>query len=238
MNGKLLGTTPLCKCNQNETIQTGEYDLRVEPTDTNYSAYSVRVRINKGVLTAVDRTFLPGALASAYTLTLEESQNQKPQLLVTSIPEGAMVTIDSAPTSATPYSTDTLSASEHELEIQKQGFAKKTIRISAIENHKLIVTAFLGTEGEVTVTPTPDKISGTPTLAPSPTTTTKGSVTILATPNGFLRVRENAGTQYKEVGRVNTGEKFEIIDEAAGWIQIKLTDGTTGWISATYTKKD
>lgn len=238
LDGKKIGITPLCKC-EDQTIKAGEYDIRLEPSDTTYAAYSVRVRVNRGVLTAVDRTFLPGSLASAYTLTLEESQKEKPQLLITSIPEGAMVTIDSAPTSATPYLTDTLSASEHEIEIQKQGFAKKTIRIRAVANHKLIVTAFLGTQedvkptAELTKTPTI-----TTTIIPTPSVAAKGAVTILPTPNGFLRVRNGAGTSFDEVGRVNTGQTFDILDEQSGWIQIKLTDGTTGWVSSAYAKKN
>ncbi len=239
LDGKQIGATQLCKCNQNDTIKTGEYEIRVEPQDTQYAAYTTRIKINSGVLTAIDRTFLPGSLASSYSLTLEEATSQKPQLLITSIPEGAMVTIDSVPTGATPLTTDSLSASEHEIEIQKQGFSKKTIRIRSVENHKLIVNAMLGTEGaqeaeDSLVTPTPEIVNVTTTPAPAVNIT----VTILDTPNGFLRVRDGAGTTFKEVARVNTGETFNLADEQTGWYQITLTDGTTGWISSSFAKKN
>ena len=80
LDGKYIGDTQLCKCNQNETIPTGNYELRIEPLDTTYSAYTARVKINGGVLTAVDRTFLPSSLASAYILTLEKLNITKPEI--------------------------------------------------------------------------------------------------------------------------------------------------------------
>ena len=139
LDGKYIGDTQLCKCDQNQTIPVGDYEIRVEPQDTTYSSFTTRVKINGGVLTAVDRTFLPGSLASSYTLTLEKSGSSKPELIITTIPDGAMITIDSNPLGASPYKTDSLSASEHEIEIQKQGFAKKTIRLKTINGHRLNV---------------------------------------------------------------------------------------------------
>lgn len=238
LNGTLIGDTQLCKCNQNDTIQAGEYDIRIEPHDTTYTAYTARVRINGGVLTAIDRTFLPGSLASSYVLTLEKSQSQKGELIVTTIPEGAMVTIDSVASGATPFTTDKLSISEHELEIQKQGFAKKTIRIRTVEGHKLIVNATLGTEGdgeEIATSPTP---SANPTATITPTPGAKGTVTILNTPNGFLRVRSGAGTTFSEVTRVDSGKTFDLLAEEEGWYQIQVDSEISGWVSSQFAEKD
>lgn len=239
LNGTYIGDTQLCKCNQNETIKSGEYDLRIEPNDTTYSAFTTRIRINGGVLTAVDRSFLPGSLASAYILTLEKSTVKKPQILITTIPDGAMVTVDSVPSGATPFLTDTLSSSEHEVEIQKQGFRKKTIRIRSVDSHKLIVNALLGTEGQgedITPPQASDQKPKEETITPTPAQ--KITVTILSTPNGFLRVREGAGTSYREVTRVNTGDSFDVISEENGWYQIQIDSSTTGWISSQFAKKN
>lgn len=238
LNGNLIGDTQLCKCNQNDTLQAGEYNIRIEPYDTTYTAYTARIRVNGGVLTAIDRTFLPGSLASSYVLTLEKSQSQKGELVITTIPEGAMVTIDSIATGATPLTNDKLSISEHELEIQKQGFAKKTIRIRTVEGHKLIVNATLGTEGdgtEISLTPTPSVV---PTGSITPSPSVKSTVTILDTPNGFLRVRSGAGTTFSEVTRVDSGKTFELLDESEGWFQIQVDTNTTGWISSQFAEKN
>ena len=239
LDGKYIGDTQLCKCDQNQTISTGSYELRIEPTDTTYSAYTARIKINGGVLTAVDRTFLPSSLASAYILTLEKLNTKKPELVITTIPDGAMITIDSIPLGVTPYKTDSLPSSEHEIEIQKQGFAKKTIRIKTVEGHRLNVKAQLGTEGsgEELLLPTKaiskqdNGAQPTPTVAPV-------KITILDTPNGFLRVRSGPGTSYPEVGRVKPGEIYDVLKEDNGWYQITLNDKTVGWVSSQFAKKE
>ena len=62
-------------------------------------------------------------------------------------------------------------------------------------------------------------------------------VEILATPYGWLRVREQPSTSAKEIAKVNTGSRFELLEEASGWYKIRLTDGNTGYITAAYAKK-
>src|SRR5579872_6916198 len=58
LNGKLIGKTPLCKCEGSDMLQVGEYDLKLVPTSgNNLSAYEQSVSVNKSVLTVVDRTF-------------------------------------------------------------------------------------------------------------------------------------------------------------------------------------
>lgn len=236
INDRPIGSTPLCKCEQNETLKATSYDLRIEPEDTSYSAYTVRVDINGGVLTAVERTFLPGSLASASILTLEKSGSEKPSLLITSIPEGAIVTINSIPSGVTPYSTDSLSPSEHEIEIQKQGFQKKTIRIRTVENHRLIVTAILGTQGDTADEEETEEQKDEAT-EPTPTPDIE-TITILSTPTSFLRVREGPGISFSEVDQIDPGETFEFLDEDNGWYEIKVNSDTTGWVSSRYAKKD
>ena len=237
LDGKFIGDLPVKRTGQSETISTGNYELRIEPQDKALSSYTERIRINGGVLTAVDKTFLPGSLGSSYSLTLEKSASPKPQIEITTIPDGALITIDSVAVGATPYKSDTLSSSEHEVEIQKEGFAKKTVRVRAIENHVLVLSAKLGT-GEIGNIPVV-----TPTAQPSPLTTiiptvsATSTVTILETPNGFLRVRSGAGTTFSEVARVKPGEIHALVKEESGWYQIQVDSSTTGWVSSQFAKK-
>jgi hypothetical protein len=88
--------------------------------------------------------------------------------------------------------------------------------------------------GNVSGTPTPtSKISPTPTKAAS--AGAGGQVLILTTPTGFLNVRSTPGGA--TVGQVNPGQTFSLLDEQVGWYQIQLSDGTKGWVSGQYAKK-
>lgn len=239
LNGKVLGSTPFCKCAQNETIQEGEYTLIITPDDRSQNPFTMRIKIEPNVLTAIERTFLPGALASAYILNLEKISSPEPQLLITSIPDGALITIDSIDKGTTPYLSKKISASEHEVIIQKQGFEKKTIKLRAVPAYKLTAQVLLGTavpagETSPTISPSP-QLSPTPTASPSPLIIS--TVIISSTPNGFLRVRESPSTASTEIGRVLPGESYPLISEQIGWYKIKLKNGSEGWVSSSYSKK-
>lgn len=238
LDGKEIGEIPVRKTSSPDTIPVGSYELRIEPEDTTLSSYTARVRINGGVLTAVDKTFLPGSLGSAYSLTLEKSQNPKPRIEITSVPSGALVTIDSVAVGATPYSSDSLSASEHEIEIQKEGFSKKTIRVRTVEKHTLVVSATLGT-GDIGTVEVPNNITPTSSISvtPTPETTVASTITILSTPNGFLRVRGGPSTSFGEVARVRPGETFTVLTEENGWYEIQA-DGVNGWVSSQFARKN
>lgn len=238
LNGKNIGVIPVRKTGQQDTLPVGNYELVIEPDDNTLPTFTARIKINGGVLTAVDKTFLPGSLGSSYALTLEKSPTPKAKIEITSIPSGALVTIDSIAVGATPYTNTSLSPSEHEVEIQKEGFAKKTIRVRTVEKHTLVVSATLGT-GEIGSIPQ-EVLDASPsaTIEPiQPTIVSNVAITILNTPNGFLRVRSGPGTAFGEVGRVRPGEKYNITNEENGWYEI-LLDGQNGWISSQFARKN
>ncbi len=227
LNNKPVGSTQLCLCDPNNTLAEGEYELKIVPEDKSIQPFTAKIKINPNVLTAVERTFLPGSLASYSIIILEKTNNKNPQILVASVPDGALVSIDGEESGITPLSLESVSASEHEVEIQKQGFAKKTVRIRAVPSYRLILNVVLGTEGGEAVS------TATPTITPKPTETGP-LVTIKSTPVGFLRVRQEPSTAAREIGRVNPGESYPLVDENTGWFQIELAGGTRGWISKTY----
>jgi hypothetical protein len=231
LNGKDIGTAPVI-LDQDKTITAGVYDLKIIPEDKNLETYSAKVDVNPGVLTAVERTFLPGGLASSYILTLEKTNSSEPQIFIATVPDEVLVAIDGESKDVTPFSQN-LSASEHEVELIKVGFTKKTIRVRAVKNYKLVLNVTLGAEAdleETTETPTP---IASPTLSPSP----ENTIVIKDTPVGFLRVRETPSTSARELARVNPSETYEFVDENTSWYQIKLADGTLGWVSKTYAEK-
>jgi hypothetical protein len=60
------------------------------------------------------------------------------------------------------------------------------------------------------------------------------NATILETGLGWLRVRDAASLNSSEIARVNVGETFAVLEETSGWVKIKITEGTEGWVSDQY----
>lgn len=60
------------------------------------------------------------------------------------------------------------------------------------------------------------------------------TVTILETGTGWLRVRDEPGLDGGEISRATVGEEYVVLDEAPGWIKIKISDAVEGWVSDTY----
>ncbi|WP_052356575.1 C40 family peptidase [[Clostridium] dakarense] len=52
-----------------------------------------------------------------------------------------------------------------------------------------------------------------------------------------LNVRSGAGTSYSVIGKVNKGDRVELLASKNGWYKIKLSNGSTGWASADYITK-
>lgn len=233
LNGKPIGTTPLCKCEGNDTLSEGEYTLRLVPLEGEFLPFSEKIKITKSVLTVADRTFGKGATSDGSIINLESLNDKKnTELLIISLPQEAQVLIDSVPSGKTPILLKNLTASDHEIRIVKDGYKEKSIRIKTTLGYKLTISVYLGISLEmINLSPTPlSSPSATPTLIST-------KVLILETPTGFLNVRENGSLNTAITGRVNPGEMHELISEQDGWFEIKLEDNKTGWINSQYAQK-
>ena len=58
--------------------------------------------------------------------------------------------------------------------------------------------------------------------------------TVKETGTGWLRVRDLAGLNGKELAKVNVGESFIVLEEQTGWAKIKVSDTVQGWVSTDY----
>ncbi|KKS60795.1 MAG: hypothetical protein UV25_C0005G0020 [candidate division WWE3 bacterium GW2011_GWB1_42_41] len=57
---------------------------------------------------------------------------------------------------------------------------------------------------------------------------------ITATPTGWLRVRSEPNLNGLEITRVDTGGTYQVLEEQTGWVKIKVSDTSEGWVSADY----
>lgn len=240
LDGQYIGTTPLCRCESTNMIRSGEYTLKLIPIEGGFTEFQDKVTVTKGTLTVVDRKFGKGATSEGSIVSLLPlSDSKSSELLVVTIPDNADVYLDAEYKSKAPYHQKSLTDSDHTLRVKKDGYKDKNVRIRTPEGFKLISVIYLGLQDEnksTTVTPVASA-SGTPTPSISVTPIISGKVTILQTPNGFLRVRQEPSLSSPEVNRVSTGDILDLVDQSTGWYKISLKDGSVGWISADYAKK-
>jgi hypothetical protein len=235
LNGKLIGKTPLCKCEGNDMLPVGDYNIKVDPGNVDLASFEEKITVSKGILTVVDRTFGKGVTSDGSIISLTPLDDPKAvQLLVISFPDVSQVSVDSSPAGTTPLLVKDITESDHEITIKKDGYRDKTIRIKTIAGYKLTVEAFLGVSVGAPVSPTPTIAA--PTASPS-ATPIPAQVVILHTPVGFLRVREASNAASAEVARVSQGETYTLLQEADDWFEIALPSGKEGWISKQYAKK-
>ncbi len=232
LGGKLIGQTPLCKCEAADMLRVGSYTLRLVPIDTALSEYQEKIEIAPSVLTVVDRKFAKAAVSDGSVIFLTSlPEKSATELLVLSLPDKAEVFMDNASVGQTPLLLSDLTESDHALRVRKNGYKDKVVRIRTPKGYKLTTRIYLGIDEAKVET------IASPSAGLSPTPAKSVKVTILQTPNGFLRVRTDASLTAVEIDRVSPGETFEVVDERNGWYQIKLPSGKEGWISSQFAKK-
>lgn len=239
LNGKLIGETPLCKCEGQDMLATGSYTVRLVPKENDFPPHEEHVKIGSSVLTVVDRIFGSGGLGEGKVITLDPLSNSTAvELSIASFPEDITVYADNNEIGKTPLKITTLTASDHELRLVKEGYREKKIRIKLVAGYRVTLVATLG----ILLNLESDSATATPSasvqqIASSSAIPTVVKVVILNTPTGFLRVRDSGSLSGKEIGRVNPGEIYDVIEEKVGWFSITMKDGKTGWISNQYAKK-
>jgi hypothetical protein len=229
LNNLLIGQTPLCKCELKEMLYTGDYTVKVVPINGNFEPFEQKITISPKVLTVVDRTFDSHILSQGSIITLSAIEDKKDaQISVISFPDKAQVYLDNNLSGELPILLKNVTESDHELRLTRDGYKDKIIRIRTVLGYKLEALVFLGVNPEIATASAMQATSSAVQVA---------RVLILATPTGFLRVRDQASLAGAEVSQIKPGETYDLLNEQAGWYQIKLTSGKSGWISSSYAQK-
>ncbi|OGH08098.1 MAG: hypothetical protein A2171_01345 [Candidatus Levybacteria bacterium RBG_13_35_9] len=231
LNEKLIGETPLCQCEANKMLNEGEYTIRLVPSEGDFEPFQRKIKISPKVLTVVDRAFAQTALSQASIISLTSIQDKKDaQISVISFPDKSQVLLDSDLVGQTPVLLKNITQSDHEIKIVRQGYKEKILRVKTVLGYKLEAIVYLGIDPEIA--------TASAVLISSPSAkTTSQTITIQETPTGFLRVRKEPTVSSEEVGRVNPGDIFNLLEEKTGWYKIQLKDKTQGWVSSQYANK-
>jgi hypothetical protein len=232
IDDELVGKTPLCKCEAGDTLDVGEYTIRLEAINFDDQKYQEKIKISEGVLTVIDRKFSKNSISSGSVISLTPLEDKnKTELLVVSIPSDSQIYLDNNRIGNTPYLYDNPTVSDHSLRISKEGYEEKAVRIRTPSGYKLTAVMYLATGDDKVLDSNSQIINSDDELVDKVTK----NVSILDTPTGFLRKSASIGAE--EIGRVEPGDLLELLDEQPGWFQIKLEDGTSGWISSQYASK-
>lgn len=214
INDQKKGETPY----EETSLVSRDYLVKIDSGSNNWQG---TVKLTPGTLTVVNRELKSGS-GIGETLTLEEGSG----VTIIVSPAASSVEIDGKIAGQTPIKLD-LSTGEHTFVITHENYQPRTIRANVPQKFNLILSVDLGL-GEINL-PTNTTIA-----APPPTVV---KLKVLATPTGFLRVRDKPSTAGSEIGRVSPGDELELIEQASGWDKIKTSSGVEGYVSTVYVEK-
>ncbi len=214
LNDKHLGKTPYFS----DQLKEGTYTLKVSASE---ASYIDKIELKKGALTVVNRDLNNNYFAqSGEVLWLKEG---KKDVFIGSIPSSADITIDGQLKGKTPQLIEDLVYGDHKVILTKSGFENREFTVKSSSRYSLIANVTLAA-----------KIAKNQPIAEVSNSAEK--VEILPTPQGFLRVRKEPDLSTQEIGQVDVGKTYEIIQETDEWVKISF-EGKLGWVSAQYTKK-
>ncbi len=232
VNSKEVGHTPF-----DQKFPPGEVSIKLVPQNSTLPPFETKLRLVQGAYSVIRRTFAASEDYVANEIVSLVSQPGKSSGLsvITTDPDSVSISIDGQPQGFTPLSLNPITPTDHEISLTAAGYEPKTIKIRPQVGYLLQISAKLAVSS-ISAVPTPPSSAS---ASASPSLTEAKSVTILSTPTGFLRVREQPGRNYAEVGRVSPGDKLNLLSTKEDWYEIKLpasSSTSSGWISSEYAK--
>ncbi|MBU0569322.1 SH3 domain-containing protein [Patescibacteria group bacterium] len=222
INGVQVGRTPY-----RDTREPGEVVIKLIPESfqTPLAPYETKTSLVSGVETVIKRDFGEFESTSAgEIISFEKVSKDQTSLVVISIPNSAQLLIDGYQKSITPDKISSISEGEHILLISASGYLDRSVKVKTHTGYKLTAVIQLAMSDEETeqVEEKPDEEVVEEEVKPK--------VKILETSVGFLRVRNEPSTLGAEVGQVEPGDIFELleIDEKTGWYKIEYLPAQTG----------
>lgn len=228
INGEQVGRTPF-----DEKLPAGEVIVKLVPDsfDTPLVPFETKITLTSGVKTIINRNFASTLdESSGEVLAFEKAADSQVGLSVVSVPEVTQIAVDGQILGFAPFKTSAIEPGDHILKLSAPGFIAKEIGITTYEGYNL--TAFV----KLAVDPESEE---EPVEEPSQSDI---EVEILETPTGFLRVRSEPSTLGEEVGQVEPGDIYPVLEEdpETGWYKIEFEDAQgekiEGWVSGEYAK--
>ena len=230
INGEQMGRTPY-----RDTRKSGEVTIKLIPEsfETPLAPYETKINLVSGVETVIKRDFGEFENTSAgEIISFEKISKDQTSLVVISTPSSAQLLLDGYQKHITPHKSSSISEGEHVLLMSANGYLDRSVKVKTHAGYKLTAIIQLAVSEEVEqVEEKPEEEVVEEEARPK--------VKILETPVGFLRVRDEPSTLGSEVGQVEPGDIFELLetDEKTGWYKIEYEEGEIGWVSNQYAEE-
>lgn len=224
LNGEQVGRTPF----KTDSLEPGEVIVKLIPEtfERPLAPFETKLTLVPGVETVIRREFGETQEDSAgEMISFERVGDSQTGLAIISTPDSARVLIDGSRREFTPFKTSDISPGVHEIEISADGYFDRALEVTTHPGYELTAIVELAQrEEEIEEEPEVEEVEE------------EELVRIEDTSTGFLRVRGEPSTLGEEVGRVEPGDEFVLLetDERTGWFRIEFEEEEEGWISNQY----
>lgn len=225
INGEEVGRTPYTSIRK-----PGEITLRCIPDSfgTPLAPFEEKISLVSGVETVVRRYFgISDVFTEGEVLSFEKMPDRNATgITVVTEPENVQIRVNGADRGVTPFTTKTVNEGITKLNLVAAGYKDREVEVNLVKGYGLIAFIKMSKTEAVVLPDNEEKETGVKV------------VKILDTPTGFLRVRKEASSSAVEVGRVNEGEEYNLIEEsnAGDWFKISPLQGVEGWVTAQYSE--
>ena len=254
INGQYLNSTPLIQ----KDLKPGTYTVRIEPNDSSLVPYETSLTLRKGLLSVItwkpaDRPEMSGGVIYEMEQLADKS---KTEISISTIPEGAIVTLDGRDKDFTPIDYRDISPGNQAFEVTLPSYETQSHTIFVQQGYKMVVSVKLAKlqpvdtnvpdisqPGTETATSSAETISKDQTTSLSTVLATKQYTKLKVTPTGLIidgqevvRVRDAAASDGEELGTAKVGDILPYTGQTFdGWHQVTF-DGEVGWISSSYSE--
>ncbi len=214
LDGEEVGTTPF----EDKNLDVKSFHVKVNKDGASWQG---NIKLTEGTITLINRDLAKDSSSqSGEVLSLSKGKG----ITLISNPSDSDIEIDGKDYGKTPISIN-LEPGEHTILVSHPNYLKRSIKVSLPKEFNLAVSVDLAlSEADLSTISAP-VITQTP------------EVVVKDTPTGFLRVRDQASLQGKEIAQVNTGETLVLLEELSGWYRVRLQNGVEGFVSSTYVEK-
>lgn len=231
-----IGKTPF-----EDKYKIGEYFLKLIPAGTasDTASWQGKVKVTKNALTYVNRELGASDITSAgeiFSISKMEKTTKanSGEIYVETDPQGAIVYLDNEERGVAPLVIADLPKGDHELSVFMPNFFRRNQKINIDAGYRVNASFKLAYDQSQKL----PELKDTKKTASESSVLKKTQILIKETPTGWLRVREEPNIEATEAGKVNPGEKFDLIEEEEGWYKIEYATGKTGWIYSEYASKE